>query len=189
MPQQRRPGEEHRGPRGSKPDGGEIHIDLGFGELFKGLGNFLDLVGQMSEEGQSEISSTKEVRGPGGLRGVYGLSIKMGLGGAPTVEHFGNIRATPRGPEVSEVREPLVDVFDEGAYVLVVAELPGVVEGDIRVEAKDDILTVSAEGRHRKYAKEVLLPAMVDPPSLRQSYQNGVLEVRLSKAARPEQKS
>src|SRR3972149_3277773 len=174
MPQQRRPGEEHRGPRGAKPDGGGIQIDLGFGDLFKGLGNFLDLVGQMTEEGQSEISSTKEVRGPSGLRGVYGLSIKMGLGGAPTVEHFGNIRATPRGPEVSEVREPLVDVFDEGDHILVIAELPGVTEGDIRVEAKDDILPLGAEGRHGKYSKEILLPAVIDPASLRQSYQNGV---------------
>ncbi|MBI4493349.1 MAG: Hsp20 family protein [Chloroflexi bacterium] len=182
MPEQRRPDEPRRGPR--RPSEGEIHVELGFGELFKGLGSFLDLLGQMAEEGKSEVSRSGEVHGPSGVRGVYGFSVKMGLGGAPTVERFGNIRSTERGPEVSEVREPLADVFDEGDHVLVVAELPGVVADAIKVEVKDDILSLSAEGRNRKYAKEILLPALVDPSSLRHSYQNGMLEVRLDKAVR-----
>ncbi|MBI3976770.1 MAG: Hsp20/alpha crystallin family protein [Chloroflexi bacterium] len=182
MSEQRRTGGPRRGPRREGPGGGEIHVDLGFGDLFKGLGNFLDLIGELSKEGKQETSGTGEVQGPGGTKGVYGFSIKMGVGGAPTVEHFGNVRATERGPEISEVREPLVDVFDEGDHILVVAELPGVAESGITVEARDDIVTLSAEGRSRKYAKEILLPAPVDPASIRQSYQNGVLEVRLGKA-------
>ncbi len=181
MPQQRQPGDARRGPRQGRPPKGQVSIDLGFGELFKGLGNFLDLLGEMAEEGKSEVHRAQEVHGPGGVRGVYGFSIKMGLGGKPIVENFGNIHSTERGPEVSEVREPLVDVFDEGEYIQVIAELPGVAEGDIRVEVKDDILSLSAEGRHRKYAKEVLLPAMVEPESRRQTYQNGIFEVRLNK--------
>ena len=179
---------ESGGPRRERrrpPPEGEIHINLGFGEVFKGLGNFLDLLGQMAEKGESEIRRTGEVRGPRGARGVYGFSVKMGGGGTPVVERFGNIRSTERGPEVSEVREPLADVFDEGDHILVVVELPGVAEADIRIEAKDDILTLSAEGRERRYAKEILLPAPVDPASARQSYQNGVLEVRLGKSTAP----
>src|SRR3990172_2216288 len=120
MPEQQRSEKGRSGRRGSRPPEGEVHIELGFGELFKGLGNFIDLLGQMAEEGKSEVSRTQEVRGPSGLRGVYGFSVKMGLGGTPTVERFGNIRATPRGPEVSEVREPLTDVFDEGDHILVI---------------------------------------------------------------------
>lgn len=185
MSEQHGPGEARRGPRRERPSEGRVHIDLGFGELFKGLGGFLDLVGEMAEEGKSEMSRTQEIRGPGGVRGVYGFSVKMGLGGKPVVERFGNVLSTERGPEVSEVREPLVDVFDEGDHILVVAELPGVTEGGILVEVKDDIITLSAEGRDRKYAKELLLPATVDPASVRQSFQNGILEVRLSKAQPP----
>ncbi len=82
------------------------------------------------------------------------------------------------------MREPLVDVFDETDHILVIVELPGVAEGDIRVEVKDDILSLSASSRERKYAKEVLLPAVVDPATVKQSYQNGILEIRLSKAGR-----
>lgn len=168
--------------RGERPPSGEINIDLRFGELFKGLGNFMELLGEMSQEGQSEMSRTGEIKSPSGLRGVYGFTVKTGLGGVPVVERFGNIRPTERGPQVSEVREPLVDVFDEGDHILVVAELPGVAEDDIRIEVKDDILNLSAEGHDRKYAKEVLLSAMVDPASLRRSYKSGILEIHLSKA-------
>ena len=190
MSEQRRPGGPPRGhPRGRPPGaGGEVHVDLGFGDLFKGLGGFLDLLGQMSEQGQAEVSRTGELHGPSGTRGVYGFSVKMGLGGTPVVEQFGNIRSTERGPEVSEVREPLVDVFDEGEHVLIVSELPGVAEADIQVEVKDDVLTLGAKGRDRRYAKEVLLPALVDPASLRRSYQNGILEIRLDKVKPAEPK-
>lgn len=184
------PDEPHRSarprrePRREQPPGAEARISLGLGEVFKGLGNVVDLVAKMAEEGLAEVSRTQEVHGPGKVRGVYGFSIKMGVGGLPTLERFGNIRSTERGPEVSETREPLVDVFDEGDHVLVVAELPGVAESDISVETKDDVLALSAEGRNRKYAREVLLPAMVEPGSLRQSFQSGILEVRLRKAGR-----
>ena len=106
----------------------------------------------------------------------------MGLGGTPTVEHFGNIRATDEGPVVAEEREPLVDVFDEGELILVVAELPGVDKNDIQIEVQDDILSLSTTGE-RKYAKELLLPSLVDADTMEIAYQNGILEVRLRKAS------
>ncbi|MBI4507679.1 MAG: Hsp20/alpha crystallin family protein [Chloroflexi bacterium] len=158
---------------------------MGLGEVFHGLGNVIDLLSKMAEEGVSEVQRTGEVHGPGGARGVYGFSVKMGLGGRPTVERFGNIRATERGPEVSETREPLVDVFDEGDHVVVVVELPGVAKEDIRIEVRGDVLALSAEGAVRKYAKEVVLPAEVAAQSLRQTLQNGILEVRLRKVKPP----
>ncbi|TAK29829.1 MAG: Hsp20/alpha crystallin family protein [Chloroflexota bacterium] len=181
MAEQRGSGGARRVPRHGGQFNSDVKIDLGFGDLFKGLGNLLDLLNQMAEEGKSEVTHGGEVHGSSGVRGVYGFSVKMGMGGKPTVEGFGNVHSTEQGPQVSDVREPLVDVFDEGDHILVVAELPGVVEGDILVEARDDILTLSATGRERKYAKEVLLPTMIDPVSLQQSYQNGILEIRLGK--------
>ena len=44
-----------------------------------------------------------------------------------------------------------------------------------------DVLALSAVGPKRKYEKEVLLPAAVDPAAQRQSYQNGYLELRFNK--------
>jgi HSP20 family protein len=63
----------------------------------------------------------------------------------------------------------------------VVVELPGVSEGEIQVESKDDILTLTTTGE-RKYAKEVLLPSRVDSATMKKSYKNAILEVRFTKA-------
>lgn len=160
---------------------GEDRIELGFGEVFRGLGNFVDLLSRMMEEGQTEVSRTGELRGLGKARGVYGFSVRMGLGGLPRVEHFGNIRVGEEGPVVEEVREPLVDVFDEGPYLRIIAELPGVEREAIQWEAKGDILILTAQGKERKYAKELLLPCPVKAEGIESSYQNGILELKLPK--------
>jgi HSP20 family protein len=166
-----------------KEEKGEVTFDLGFGGLFKGLGDFVDLLSEMVEKGEEQVTRTGEfkVKGLGEKgRGVYGFSVRTGIGGIPRVERFGNIRATEEGPEVAEVREPLVDVFDEEREMLVVAELPGVGEEEIRVEIQDDVLSLETTGEH-KYAKEILLSGSVDPASMRRSYKNGILELRLKK--------
>jgi len=156
---------------------------FGLGDIFKGIGNLIDLLAEMEAEGKTEVTKTGEIGGKE-LKGVYGFSVKIGLGGLPTIETFGNIKETKEGPVVEEVREPLVDVFDEGDSFRIIAELPGVEAGDIKVDLKDDILIIAAERGDRKYHKEVLLPSRAEagPPIL--MYRNGILEVRLKKAAK-----
>ena len=82
---------------------------------------------------------------------------------------------------VEEIREPIVDVFDEKDHILVIVELPGVSEENIKINLEGDILKLSAENKERKYAKEVLLPAKVKKESLKSSYKNGMLEIKLEK--------
>ena len=160
---------------------------FGLGDLFRGIGDLIELLKEMEAEGKTEVSRTGELRGKGrlkDLKGVYGFSVKVGLGGEPTVETFGNIRKGEDGPVVEEVREPLVDVFDEKEAIRVIAELPGVEANDIKVELEGDILTLAAEGKDRKYTKEVLLPAKGKRESLKSSYRNGILEVTVAKAGK-----
>ncbi len=157
---------------------------FGLGDLFKGIGDLIELLKEMEAEGKTEATRTGELRGKGrlkDLRGVYGFNVKVGLGGEPTVETFGNIKKSEEGAVVEEVREPLVDIFDENEAIRVIAEMPGVDAGDVRVELKDDILTISAEGKDRKYSKEILLPAKGKQESLKTSYRNGILEVTVAK--------
>lgn len=173
-----------KGKKGNKEEP-RVHIDIGFGNLFKGIGNFIDLISDMAEKGQEFAQETKEFRGKGplkDLKGVYGFSVKMGIGGQPTVEPFGNVRSTPTGPKVDETTEPIVDVFEEDEEILVVAEMPGVDEENINVESKGDVLVISAEGERRKYRKEVLLPSRVKGEETSRSHRNGILELRLKKA-------
>lgn len=172
---------ERRRGRRRRP---ETSIDLGLGGIFKGMGDFFELISGMVEQGESEVSRSGEftVKGLGErARGVYGFTVRTGLGGIPRVERFGNIRSTEEGPVVDEIREPLVDVFDEGESVLVVAELPGAAEEEVAVEVRGDVLSLETKG-DRKYAKEVLLPCPVDADSMKKACKNGVLELRFSKA-------
>jgi HSP20 family protein len=168
-------------PKKGKTDKVDVDFGVGnisFGGLFKGLGNFLDLASRLSEEGyekKGEISGL-----PKGAKGVYGFSIRT-LAGKPVIESFGNIKETARGPVVEEVREPMVDIFDEKDRILVIAELPGVAENEIKIEVAGDILNLTASDKDRKYAREVLLPGKVRPDSIKSSYKNGILEIILEK--------
>ncbi len=165
----------------------DISIDLGVGGIFKGLGDMLDLVSNLVDkadqlEGGVERSGEFKIKGLGEKgRGVYGFSVRTDLGGTPKVEHFGNIRTTQEGPEVADVREPLVDLFDEDEEILIVAELPGVQDDEIAVELLDDILRLETTGE-RKYAKEILLSDPVNADALTKIYKNGILEIRLQKS-------
>ena len=166
-------------------------IDLGAGKLnlggiFKGIGNLIDLATKLQQEGKSEFSRTGEIRGlgPKGAKGVYGFTIKSGgLGGqSPQVETFGNIKKDEKGaPVVDEMREPLVDLFDEADKIVIISEIPGVEEEKIKIEVKDDILELKAEDSDKKYHKEILLPSKVKKESLRSTYKNGVLKITLTK--------
>ena len=179
----------------------DINLDLGFGGLFKGLGDFIDLISENMEaidglnehgrgsaadgEGRGGVNRTGtfRVKGmPDKARGVYGFSVRTGAQGVPKVERFGNIKRTQDGPVVADVREPLVDLFDETEEILLVAELPGVDEDEISVELHGDVLSLETSGAC-KFAREVLLPAPVVADSLEKTYRNGILELRLKKAS------
>ena len=116
---------------------------------------------------------------------VYGYSVTIGPDGKPIVREFGNIRPgalTAGKPfELKAEREPLVDVIDEEKQVRVVAELPGVSKEDIDLRVDENSLTIRVDTEKRKYYKEVELPAPVDPQTAKANYNNGVLEVTISK--------
>jgi HSP20 family molecular chaperone IbpA len=78
-----------------------------------------------------------------------------------------------------------VDVLDEGDHFLILLELPGVNEEEIKVGIEDSTLTVAVDTTHRRYHEQVLLPAGVDAGRLSASYRNGILQVRLSKERMP----
>ena len=79
---------------------------------------------------------------------------------------------------VQEIREPAVDLFEENDYVLVVAEMPGVSAADVRLEVKEDLLTISADRGGKKYQKEVLLPGAFQREKMVVSCNNGILEIK-----------
>ena len=159
-------------------------VTLDFRGLLRGLGDFVDLVGKLTEAGEKHVERHGEFRVKGladEARGVYGFSIRSGIGGdGPRVRSFGNLHANEDGFVVADVHEPLVDVFDEANEIVVTAELPGVLEDEILVHIDAGLLTIETVGE-RRYVKDVRLPTPVTDDGYRQTYNNGVLEIRAGK--------
>ncbi|MEI7489971.1 MAG: Hsp20/alpha crystallin family protein [Bacteroidota bacterium] len=161
----------------------EAEMDLfGLGGLFKGIEKLVDLAGKLDEKGginkEGEINFDHIRKG---MKGVYGFTVNTIGGGIPKVETFGNIKKTPEGPKVDEEREPITDVFDEKNEVVIIAEMPGIEENDIKIDLKGDILEISALGKSRTYRKELLLPVKVIKKNLRHKFTNGILEIKIKK--------
>ncbi len=159
----------------------------GMGGLLGGLGYFIEKLGELAEKGEAlrKSGEFKSSDPAGKVRGVYGFSMKVGLGDNDdvTVEPFGNVHKDEATGKtvVTEVREPMVDIFEEEDHVLVVAEMPGVGEKDFKLELKEDILTITAGHGDKKYHKEVLLPAVFSPDKMNHICRNGVLEVKIAR--------
>lgn len=157
----------------------ESGFDVAFGGILKGLGSLVEKLGEMAETTHT-ISSSKEINGQE-LKGIYGFSVKFGLGNEPIkVEPFGNIRKdkTTGQASVEEVREPIIDIFEEEDHVLVIAEMPGISIKDIKFDIKDDILNIFAEHGSKKYRKEILLPRSFKRENIKLSSNNGVVEIK-----------
>lgn len=161
----------------------EATFDIfGLGGLFKGIEKLVDLAGKLEEkggiskEGEINLDHLKK-----GMKGVYGFTINTAVGGAPHVETFGNIKKTPEGPKVNEEREPITDIFDEKDEIVVIAEMPGIDDKDIKIDLKEDILEISAVSASRTYRKEILLPVKVLSNNLSHKFTNGILEIRIKK--------
>ncbi len=84
----------------------------------------------------------------------------------------------------NKCREPkhLVDIFEGIDEIIVVADIAGYRREDLRVRVKGERLTLAAEALDRKYRKSLNLPKRVIPRTIRTTYKNGVLEIRLKKA-------
>lgn len=120
-----------------------------------------------------ELGETKPI--------VRGFSIRIGPDGKPEIREFGT---KPLIKETGiEERKPLVDVIETDNEVQVIAEMPGVRKEDIELKATERSLEIRAEGENRKYHETVSLPVEVDPDSAKARYNNGVLEVILTKKA------
>jgi HSP20 family protein len=119
--------------------------------------------------------------------------------------HFDGIFGRPFLPVwrylPTEEREwaPAIEMFEKDDKFVLRAELPGVKPEDIDVSVSDNILTVKGERKSESEVKEedyyccehsygsffrsIALPSNVDAKKIEASYEGGVLEVNLPKAA------
>ena len=96
-----------------------------------------------------------------------------------------------------EVREPLMDVVDEGDKIRVTVELPGVKKENIDIDVKPRMLSIKAKASKKTkkeeknyyfaersaemFSRTTTLPAEVIPEKTSATYNNGILEIILKK--------
>ena len=100
---------------------------------------------------------------------------------------------------------PAVDIVEKKDAILVKADLPGLSKEDIRVSIENNVLTISGEKKEEKEHKEgelvrseryygsihraFTLPSTIDSQKVSAKFENGVLELTLTKKeeAKPRQ--
>jgi HSP20 family protein len=112
--------------------------------------------------------------------------------------------ARGRGPGLVPDAWPSVDLRDDGEELVIQADVPGMTDKDISIEATGQSLTIRGERQieppegyqaHRrertsvKFARSFALPHPIDLDAVTASVKNGVLTVRATKLAeaRPKQ--
>jgi HSP20 family protein len=94
---------------------------------------------------------------------------------------------------------PAMDLVETDDHFVLRADLPGLAEGDVKIEVADNVLTVSGERRFEhegrkdgfyrlergsgSFARSLTLPEGVDEGAIDASFDKGVLEVRIPKPA------
>ena len=102
---------------------------------------------------------------------------------------------------IAQTWVPALDVWETPTEVVYAFDLPGVPEDQISIEVKDENLTISAERaqteetndegfyrferRYGTFSRAVGLPQGVDQDNILARYENGVLEVRVTKPEEP----
>jgi HSP20 family protein len=92
---------------------------------------------------------------------------------------------------------PAMDLVESEDHIVLRADLPGMKEGDVEIEIKDGVLTVSGErkaehetkgeGFHRverafgRFSRSLSLPDGVDAGKVAAHFEDGVLEVKVPK--------
>lgn len=112
------------------------------------------------------------------MEGLYGFHLRLGGGEPAKLEWFGaqENAEEKREEEKEKIREPVIDIFDEKDRVVVIAELAGVNENDIKIETEANELRISANSADRKYTKTIKLPFNIKK-KIKQRYKNGILEL------------
>jgi len=138
--------------------------------LLSGLVDLLKALDELAE-GSAEVEGTGKLMG-GEVKYRYSARYLF-----PYAEARPNIV-----PVEKDARQPLVDIFDRGDYISVIASIPNVKEGDLKFKTTGDIIRISADVAGTRIEKEVSIPKGSDANSvLGVSFKNGILEIKLRK--------
>ena len=103
-----------------------------------------------------------------------------------------------RQPDFGTILVPHTDVYEEKDELVVTTELPGITEKDVEVTMEGNVLTIRAEKKEEetedathhtkeryygKYVRSMSLPSHLNGDKVSATFENGVLILRIPKAA------
>ena len=124
------------------------------------------------------------------------LALQEAVEAAKTSDYFG-ISTTNRGSY------PSVNLFLDGDDTVLMAEVPGVKKDEIKVQIKDNLITLSGERKteypekasyHRierrgfTFDRTIKLPVKVDMDKVKAEFENGILKVVMPRSERDKPK-
>ncbi len=123
---------------------------------------------------------------------VFGFNMNLDKDGKVRFNPIGNIKQKqPEAQdvdikpemEISESRDPVIDVFNEKEYVTIIAEMPGVSREEIKMEFEEDSLILSAKNdeTQKNYYSKVKLPSKINSKEAKARFTNGILELKIKK--------
>ncbi|MGD0496660.1 MAG: Hsp20/alpha crystallin family protein [Candidatus Bathyarchaeia archaeon] len=80
-------------------------------------------------------------------------------------------------------KQPLIDVFDEKNHFVILAQLPGIDEKDVKIKADENSVTITAQNATRQFLETIRLPTCIKKDTMRFTYRNNILQARLKKTA------
>ena len=166
-----------------QPEGTAESILHSLGQIIPGLGSlvnsleksdvFQERLGTINSEIERQLRETPMKKaGEGRIRRTIIPPRTTLRGSQPPV--------TAETAILKKQKDVMVDIFDEGDCLKIIAELPGIAEEDIRTELKDSLLIISGTSAFTRFHKEITLPCPVKG-KLNSSYRNGVLELKAEK--------
>ncbi|MHA1229500.1 MAG: Hsp20/alpha crystallin family protein [Candidatus Helarchaeota archaeon] len=111
---------------------------------------------------------------------VWGFSLTITPDRKPIIREFGNIKKRSNGVSIQEKWEPLIDIIDEKNELIIIVEIPGITEDQIKIQSFEDYCELNIIGQ-KKYYKKIDFPNKVQPSSAQIRYKNGILELTYKK--------
>jgi HSP20 family protein len=92
---------------------------------------------------------------------------------------------------------PPINVFQQGHDFVAILELPGVVKGDLELEAKDNVIRISGKksidygdkiSMHRRervsgtFDRTIMVPVQINPDGIKADFREGILAIFIPRA-------
>jgi HSP20 family protein len=112
---------------------------------------------------------------------IWGFSMRMGPDKKPVIKPIGKYKQLKKPKSNQNEPDALIDLIEDNKVITVIAEISGVNISDINLRPTEMMVSISVDTPDQKYYNEIILPCKVDPKSASILYNNGILEVKLTK--------